>query len=189
VASIGGFSNDFQEYSFGGTTFFNSEKIFSFFFDLPRACCVIIGCFISRYSGWVHNFVNFLGEFLEEKVSVVNIFSSLSAVNFCELNLFNGYFPATFNRNFVDTFDINVDNNELIGRHDLYQRSIYPLRVFIGSHGDYGASRAEVVFPVKIFLERPHSSINVMTVLQSNTVSTFSYYVNRSIRTFMSFMG
>jgi len=50
--------------------------------------------------------------------------------------------------------------------------------LFCGTHGDYGAQVSHIVFPVKIFLERAYSSVNIRGVCYSYRVAAYKYFVD-----------
>lgn len=56
--------------------------------------------------------------------------------------------------------------------------SQYILRLFCGTHGDYGAQMSHIVFPVKIFLERAYSSVNIRGVCYSYRATAYKYFVD-----------
>lgn len=100
-------------------------------------------------------------------------------MNMLELGIFRkAYFNldsnlTVFHSGLMNTVDSNTEFN-MNGN----KISEYILRVFCGTHGDYGAQSSHIIFPVKIFLERAYSSVNVRGICYSYRVAAYKYFVD-----------
>lgn len=83
------------------------------------------------------------------------------------------FYPNSLESGFVAAIDYN---NEHLNAGNKLSR--YVLRLFCGTHGDYGAQISNMILPLKIFLERTYSSVNIQGISYSYRFSAYKYFID-----------
>lgn len=178
IYSAGVFSSHFDVDEFGGGNLFFRGKFLSE--SLQDTSLFVCGYGVTSLNNFFVIFFNYLKVFINNiGIELWNSFKSISVVNMLELGVFGKNSSLVYSSssnlssgllNFVDFNSKNDSGNTKISQ--------YILRLFCGTHGDYGAQISHIVFPVKIFLERAYSSVNIRGVCYSYRAAAYKYFVD-----------
>lgn len=179
IYSLGSFNYNYLDLDeFGGNNIFNYAGFITE--NLCHNALFINSIGDNWFGGYIKVWLNFVKSlFSTLSIHVWNSFYSFTYLNLFETGAIN---IRTINnglsmRNAIDFGLINsVDyNNSLpIGGNSI---SKYILRIFFGTHGDYGAQSSNIIVPATIFLERPYSAVNIRGVVYSYRVSAYKYFI------------